>query len=76
MNKIMDGKVERILRLDAVERNIEKQAGDCHMELDKVICDGIEENDDFAKVLEQSLDFEVRLLVRRTLFRPLLLQWT
>ena len=71
MNKIMDGEVERILKLDAVGKTeLEslkvmketlKNKLVIVMELDKVICDGIEEDDDYAKVLEQSLDFEVKI---------------
>lgn len=71
MNKIMEGELKRVLNLDAVENTemeylkVMKETLKCKletiMELDKVIADGIEEDDDYAKVMEQSMDFEVKI---------------
>ena len=36
------------------------------MDLDKVICDGIDEEGDYAKVMEQSMDFEVKINLQIT----------
>ena len=71
MNKIMDGELKRILSLDAVEntdldylkvmKETLKNKLDTIMDLDKIIADGIEEDEDYAKVMEQSMDFEVKI---------------
>ena len=71
MNKIMDGELKRILSWDAVEntdldylkvmKETLKNKLDTIMDLDKIIADGIEEDEDYAKVMEQSMDFEVKI---------------